>query len=710
MPALARKSDWYKQLRQTRGPEKLRDCKPDEFPLDEVHPLSNPLLNSSTNARFGLKPIVPRSNDADQFLITQLALLKNEPMPEPYVLETAVIACLHLFSYEAARAYIRRWTRPDFISGTTHESFKSRISFYLQSIIIAHKVDICLVHEGEVLAARQLLPIVHHVFVHDDANTELPPIIKLLSTLAHTNCEELFPPDLVSEILSRTQYKDHLHAKLTELQRSYRWIEAYATVKGLRELCQQADLPQSVRSLLPHVFFNYPMWAAWRPNLARIEDWELKVEPFQQSQLGIVFALEGPDTTPQQRALLRYSDVGAFTNCRAEPPPKAGKDILDKLLNLLDDAIAIGPRAIDLFIHLCVRTSSTLRWRTLRQLSLGLSLRHEPAAQTLCDFLRSMEHEVSIRDRMMILTDTLPLFLSSGPLQKAFGHANDLTIRAPKALSEAQKHFCSLLIKRVSIAESFGLEVRSLGLALLHSNWMHSRWKPAFLQMLQTLPSEDEISGRFHSINTAKDPLIVQAHMDALAITLGASEVIGPAAPCPPPPVTAVTVEEPIWRAPLDPKRDALRKILQNMEGVRFSHATACLRAATKEYDAFVVEIVNNICSSTDQACVNLAKFLGRQVATNGKDSVTECWKSLLLQIMRQRPDGLVERLAKALPAESWNSWMENMSLVLGTRHLGKDGVSGFTEERLRQLTQWKNGLMRGDSTSTGSTFSSWSR
>ncbi|KAK4460498.1 hypothetical protein QBC42DRAFT_105524 [Cladorrhinum samala] len=695
----ARKSDWARQLRQTRGPEALRECKPDEFPLDQVQPLTNPLLNSSPSALFGFKPIPPRSTGADDILTAHLALLGNEPEPGPFVLETAVIASLHLFSHEGARAYIRRWTKPDFSAGVTDQSFKSRISVYFQTIIIACRVGPCLVHEGEVLAARQLLEIVN--YSHLGNRKDLPRVVRLLNTLTNTSCAELFPASVVSVVLRRVGYKENLEARLAALRRSHRWVEIHSHVGGLWVLSQRSDLPQELRRLLPEIFPDYPMWASWQPAPRRIDDWELRIESFQRAELGTVFDLEGPDTTLQQRAVLRFSHEGAFTNSRAEGPWN-GKDILDHLLNLLDDAINIGPHAVDLFIHLCVQNPTLLRWRILHQLEAGLSSRQDSVAETLCDFLRALQSEVGTRKRTVILTSALNLFHSSPPLQKAYGSATDLPIRAPKMLSDAQRHFCSLLLESDPETEAFGLEVRFLGRALLNSHWLSSHWKPAYVRMLSSMPLEEEISGRFRAIWAARDSNVRQAHMDYLAMSLGASVVRDDASM---PPCHPTTNQHSIWSTPLDPHRDALRNILHGMDSLSQSLATACLQAAEKEHDAFVREITSIICKSSDQACVNLARFLGPRTVRN-KNSVADCWGALLLHMMRKRPEHMLERLAKELPAQSWTAWVENMSRLLGERHVGENGVPGFTEARMRQLTQWKMGLIRGGSTSSGSASS----
>lgn len=687
--------EWRKKLRQTTAARVFQRCRPDEFPLTQVQSLTSSILDHPLTL-LGRRPTPPQTNAADDLLLEELEPLKGEL----YIYEAAVVGCLHLFTYEMARGHLCNRIRPNLEKADKDLVFKSRVSVFLQTIIIAQKADPRLVHDGEALAARELLRILHL-----GQRKEFPSVVKLLAAVTDTDCEELLPFNFLAEVLRRAKYKETLEAKLTALRRSQEWREAYRLVEGLRDLPQRRDIPQAVRRWLPEIFNRYPMWASWQPNLVRIRAWEVKVSDRQRVQLAPVLELEGPDTTPQQRGTLRFSEEGAFVGSRAQGLWR-GKDILDHLLDVLDRAVAVGPQAIDLFIRLCASASPgrPLMWHTLFQADAGLEPGQDSVAKVLCEFVRVLEPQTRLRDRMHAFATALPLLQLSPRLQDTFGDAADIAVRGPKALTDAQKHFCGLLLRHEP-AEWFGLEVRALCRALLNAQWLHERWKPAFLEMLGALPPDDELRARFRAIQTADTAAARQAQMDYLAATLGGAEVVGqPSPPLAPP----VVIEDPIWRASLDADRAALRKALHAVRARDLRLATACLAASQREYDAFVREVARIVVVDSDQACVNLARFLAPLAvrAGGGRDGVAECWRALLLHLMRRRPRGLLERLGARLPVQSWNSWVESLRHVLGERHLGSQGGLGFTLERMRQITQWKMGIGRAHSQSTASTIS----
>ncbi|KAM7208578.1 hypothetical protein V8F20_001001 [Naviculisporaceae sp. PSN 640] len=708
MPSiLPRKLDWYKEIDQTTARNSFVICRPDEFPLAQVQTIAERVLNPEPTPIFTRKPIPPCSQKSDEIIIHELKAVAGVF----YIEEAAIIGCLHLLTWEVARWHLWSKIKPDLKNADKDEIFTSRISVYLQCIVIARKASSVLVHEGEALAARQLLRILHH-----GKTKEFPSIVKLLTTITDASCGDLLPFDFLAEVLRRAEWREKLKARLAHLQKSQRWVDAYSLVDGLQDFSQRSDLPQDVRRWLPSLFFHYPMWASWRPNLSRIQAWKAGTTPEQRAQLAPIFELEGPDTTLQQRSTFRHSSTGAFPNARAHGTHN-DKDILDRLLDLLDSAVRIGPNAINLFIHLTLTATSTavpgtyeLTWHHLHQLSAAFSPNVDSVPGVILSFLQSLRPgtEVQIYSRMTSCTAVLPLLNSSQPLQTFFGESIDISIRAPRILSDAQKHFCSLLIHSQQQLLPFGLAILFLGRALLSSTWLLDRWKPAFMNMLHAMPSEAEIRARFKAIQTEKGE-VRQAHMDYLAVSLGGSEMAtgrGTPPVTPPPPVV---IEDDIWQAELDADRHALRKALlalraSRTRGLDLDLATRCLKAAATEHDAFVKGVTGYMVGGSDQACVNMARFLAPRVVGPGR-SGSSCWVGLCLWMMRRRPRGLLERLGADLTVESWNEWVGCLSRLFGDGHLGDKGGLGFTAERIRQITIWK--MSRGGRVHSGSSTSS---
>lgn len=692
MPLLARKPEWHRQLRETGAAQTFIICRPAEFPLDQIRAFTGALLEVQTI--FGVKKTLPRqSQAADEQLLDELRPLQHEL----YTYEAAVLGCLHLFTFDLARGHLHNRIKPDLETANTDEFFNSRISVYLQCVIIANRADPHLVHDVEAAAARELLQI-HHV----EKAKRFPSVIRLFTTLRESNCEELLPYDFVTEVFRRAQYKRKLSSKMAALRREQAWSDTYRLVDGLRDFPSLPETPLPIKRWLPEMFDNYAMWASWRPDPARLGRWASQLLPRHRTQLGRVFELEGPDTTSQQRQTLRASSEGAFPGSRAQGY-RHGRDILDVLLAVLDQAIAIGPHAVDLFIRICVQDAPTLRWHMLLQVEAGLEPRQDPTAETLCNYLRALEPHTSIRDRVASVTAVLGLLRTSPALQGAFGDTTDLARRGPSILSAAQQHFCDLLLHHRP-AEAVGLQLYALGRALLGSPWLATRWKPAFIAMLREQPNEDEIVARFAAVRRAEAdgrPDKAQAQLDYLGACLGGSLVVGQASPPAAPPVV---IEDPIWRAELDNDRAALRRALGRIAGLDLAVATACLQAAAAAHDAFVRDMANRAVAGSDQACVNLADDLGGRVARRGPHSVAECWRQLLLHMMRLRPRGLLARLGDELEARSWHKWIENLRGLYGDDHLEPQGGLGFTMEEIRAITSRRMGIGRMHSQNTCST------
>jgi hypothetical protein len=127
--------------------------------------------------------------------------------------------------------------------------------------------------------------------------------------------------------------------------------------------------------------------------------------------------------------------------------------------------------------------------------------------------------------------------------------------------------------------------------------------------------------------------------------------------------------------------------------------ATNCVRQSLAEHDGIVAQLASIVLRDEDQVCVNLAAFLGPRAAARAP--VAECWRALLLHMMKQRPVGLLERRATESHRNSFASWMQNLRHIFGDRHLEPDGVKGFTRER---IMYWMGRTMAvGRSVSSGS-------
>jgi hypothetical protein len=690
-----RKPNWQQELRQSSAVAQLQCGRPDRFPLQELQKLTDDLIRTTSLPTSPLplslnRREVPRfSEDCDILLVSELKNLKNEL----YVQEAGIIACIHVLTFEQARGQLVS-IKPD--ANKPDVFFETKLPVYLQCLILAHQArsEVCSVHEAR--AARELFAI-----VTGGKRGDFPSIWRLLRAICQESRPDLVPllPDeLVTRILKNNKFKENLRDELEQLRTEQRWSDAYTLVSGLRDLVQ---LPRAVKHLQDAVP-GYPMWAKWRPSRTRIASWtnDALLGPFRE-KLGPVFELEGPDFTGQQRETLRASSPGAFVEL-SDPRSPGDRSMLDRVLFCLDQALLIGQESIALVVYLCVE-SRPLQQRAILQLETALSLGNDSFSKKLGDYLRVIIHNSSPNDKMMAFAGALPIITRWPHLREVFGA--DLNIRrlAPPALSAVQKKFCaSLLEPRPS--ERYALSVQSFGRALLEAEWLHEHWWPQYIEMLRKMPTEMETRASFRVLENSSGPLR-QAHIDHLGTKLGGSIRKDATAPALPAPV--IEIEDEIWYEPMDVDRDKLRGSIRRVRNIETLLAVACVKQSRLEHDTIIRELKDIILGDTDQICVNLATFLGSRAAANFQ--IDECWKALLLHMMRQRPHGLLDRCGKTLLWESWQNWIQNLRRIFGDRHLEPHESMGFTMARISQITTQKMAVRRSLSTSTTSTVSTGS-
>ncbi|KAK3324535.1 hypothetical protein B0T19DRAFT_232045 [Cercophora scortea] len=685
-----RRSSWQQQLRQTPAKDQLVAAQPELFPLLEAQEIANRLLKDRSPL-FG-RGIVPQSVECDILFANELLTVKGEL----FIHEAAILACLHLLSYDQARGQILS-IQPSL--NPTDVFFDHKLPIYLQCIIISRRANPQTCTDEELVAAQELLSVVNC------KSNDFPSISNLLEAVGRGTCEALLPTNLVRKVLKKSYYRDNLMIELEDLRKNRKWLAAYKLVGGLRGVVGLNTADQLLRDVFP----DYPMWANWRPDIRRITLWEGPVLAQFRTKLCSLLDLEGPDTTGQQRGTFRMSSPGVFKGLD-HPGFSSDRHILDRLLDDLDASLAIGPQSVDLLIALCI-DSNSLSPRSLTQLEAAIKLHQDTISQTLAAFTRAITLVTSPGTRLSAFTSALPLLTTYSTLQTPFGTLNDLARRGPAVMSESQKQFRHSLAKNHT-NERLALNILSIGCALLRASWLHDRWQPAYIAMLRNLPTEHEIRCALRAISeipiTPPSPTRA-SHIKFLATRIGGlqpSPASSPAATAPTAPITIIP-EDPIWYTTLEYDHDSLRRTLRSpgLKDLDLSVKTACLKQSLHEHDTFIRALTGSIMHNTDQACVNMAvRLLGPRIACGMH--VHEAWKTLLLHLMRRRPPGLLERCGQELTLSTWQSWVEHLRLIFVDRHLDPEGKLGFTNERFTQWTQRKIGVNRSLSTSTYSTAS----
>ncbi|KAM7182926.1 hypothetical protein V8F20_012798 [Naviculisporaceae sp. PSN 640] len=673
-----RKPSWQQRLRQTKAIDALKAGRPDLFPLGEVQRIANWLLKEkSPTSTFKKRQIIPRTEECDQILANELSTVKGEL----HVHEAAIITFLPLLSYDQARGQVFS-IRPSSVPDPYDIFFDHKLSAYLQCIILSRHANSDACSEDEVNAAQELLGVAR------GAAKDFPSILRLLRAVGHETCEALLPVALVKKVLKKSHYRDNLIRELESLRRQRKWFDAYKLSYELRDV---ADLPRA-NKLLQDIFPQYPMWASWRPNVQRITSWEgAHLAPYR-AKLGPVLDLEGPDTTGQQRGTLRMSSPGAFAGL-GRPEFSSDRHILDRLLEALDTCLSIGPSSVDLLIALCIESNS-LSNRSLAQVVSALELRDDPSSQALAGLVRCVSAPTTTpNSNTWAFSSALPILTAHPHLRSNFGAVSEIARRAPAALSTAQRQFCqSLAESRPS--ERLADSILALGSTLLKAHWLHGYWQAAYVDMLCNLPTGQEMRVMLNMLENTPSPTTrLASPLSTSSSSSAATAFTTPSTP----PTPIVITEDPVWYSKLDIERDSLRRLFRGpaMRELDTKITTACLKQSLAEPDGFVREVSCILIGNTDQVCVNLAKFLGNwapeaAVATIGARVLHGCWTDLLLDLMRKRPPGMLERCAERLTLRTWETWLEDLGRLYPDHRYLEQGVSGFTDQRIEGLTLMK--------------------
>ncbi|KAH9884834.1 hypothetical protein F4778DRAFT_761891 [Xylariomycetidae sp. FL2044] len=655
---------WDQEIRRAYDVLRKSEKYPDLPFLKEIQKITDRHLDtwSKPICRRGVRS---RLDERDVLLLSWIYSFENELELH----EIGILACLHLLTFDVAGHKLRsRIPEPN-------EFLEDAAWIYIHCIALANRCrndELCF--DIEAAAATELCKV-----MSPKDRPTFPTIWSVMKLVGRENRPPLLPEAFVTELLQRVGYKENLEGYLEECIEKRMWLEAYRVVHGLHDLVGLSGPPP----LLAKIFPTYPMWIAWKPNLERLALWENHDFGLQKDHLKEVLLLEGPDSSGQQRSIYRHSQ-----------PWSASLD--EELLNTLDRSIRRGTEAVRLLVTLCVR-GRKLDAQTLAQVNAVLDFESNLASKIFSDLGDALEDTSTTHAHMSAITAitaVMPFVQSSTNLQSLFSHGErNLAIAAPKTLTGAQKYFCRSL-QNHTYTERYALKLCRFASILRNATCFHHQWRSSYIQMLQQVPSEPEIKKIFAAIRVAPDTEKT-AHADFLAARLGDSCRRGQA---PTPLPRASIAKDPVWYQEMDVDRARLRNTIRGIKNIDMTLVTACIKQFSEEHDAFIHELNSIIIGDSDQVCVNLARFFRPRTAP-GRNNLHQCWRDLLLHMMRQRPPGLLDRCSEDLFPRSWQSWLEDMRHIFGDRHLGSQGGLGFTREKMTRIA-------RSLSSSSGSTAS----
>lgn len=674
---LPRKVNWKKEIRESPVVNQFRDRLPDRDSIEQLRSITDDFIDASSRAPFSRQAYYRETSQCDDLFAEQLRDLSTD---DPF-LEAGIVACAHVVTAAWGRDRLHRLQR---IHLDNHETtFNERVPAYLRCLTLVHSIRRDIVTDLEAQAAKEMLAAISA----KKARSRFPSIWGTLEHVGRDEDDRLLSDLLVETILRSTNLRNALSGELETLRATQSWVQAYRICQELQSVTAYSRVAHIIRDLLP----NYPMWASWQPSLSRIALWESPSLFPYRARLASVLELEGPDVTGRQQRVLRLSSTGAFDISHTS----IGMHILEELLDTLDVAAAIGGGAIDFFLASCVEPTP-LNERFLRRLKQGLSLKDDDAGRALAHLTRALVPNTPVHDRMTAFTDALPVLGRSMDLQMAFGTAAHLAMLASETLTKVQTQF-GRAVERGDDAEAFGLRVQALASAMLASEWLHGHWTPLYLSMLRDVPPASTVRATFETLRKSS-PDSRQPLVRRLLATLASLHPLdrpphaGTNAPAEE--KNVVMFDDPVWFEDMTNELDRLRATIKRIKDIDSNLATRCVRQSKLEKPSFVSDLVTRL-QDNDQASVSLAACIRIRANTWMERRADDaCWTELLTHMMRIRPPGLLDRLAKALQPPSWERWVENLNLLYGGDLPDLGGDLGFTRESISEWTirRWASG------------------
>lgn len=693
---LARRVSWQEQLRRTDGKKALETANYEHFPIEEVRAITDNVLQTPPRFDFFRRRLEPQTEDCDVFLISQLAPLKYFVYAE----ETGIIACIHALTQERAYGMLidlrERAEVPD-------EFFHHRIKAYLQCLLLAQIIRPDIFYINPSSDVSRLFNV-----ISGKPLKAFPSMIQVLEAVGKETYPDFLSKTLVRRVLRQANYKKNVGMELHKLSESRNWVAAHRLVNGLGSLSRLS----SVAQLLPEVYADIPKWVAWTPDINRIHLWENKILSPYKEALAPIFDLEGPDATGNQLQTFRQSSPGKFGAHAYRLPIKHGVNILHQLLTVFDKAVRIGVEAVELFITFCLKREK-ISWEAVEQVDTAMELCTSSQLRVLNDYACFNEGS-GIFKNMQTIAEAIHVIRSHQKLAAVLGNIGDLVRRGPEVLSTAQVQLDKRL-RSGRISETLAQHISALGQALLSASWLHDTWYEYVIEDLRKIPSEENVAMIIRLMKASPRELYPAFHSVITTRVCSMKPKDSEKTPSAEEYIILDIMEDQLWSTPLDRYRHSLRDVMlkEALKGFLLEDAVICIKQSQNEHDTYVRELRAIVAGEdSDLGCVKLANYLGPLCAVKGRNSapVADCWRRLLMHMMRQRNPRLLNRLAEALTYQSWLDFSHNLTLLYGDKHFDPHGGLGFTQERFNKITMSKIGVARSMSTNTYSTGSTGER
>lgn len=585
--------------------------------------------------------------------------LKSLIMEYPPPKELLIAACAHVMSTEALREIIIGECRVD--HAPPHEGLRA----YLVTIAGAHYANPEAIKADEEQLAQALivlLPPEKHTAIGQHLNVALTRFFSL-STRGEPS--EFYTQDFVELFLRNACI--NFSERLDVMRSNRQWKLAHEESSWLSEVPGESP---TIGHLLSRTFSLWRVWAMWRPNMQRLARWEHFTSD-QRRELWDVLGLEGPDFIAKARPTMREGIIslldpnqpdssfgyGKLVLQPQDGSAAAASAILDRLLDALDAAQDTSPEALYLFTQLCTR--HPVNDRTFRILELVNAITDTEVPKAVLSILTAGP-DVGVSAAIQLLPA-----LNDGPGRELREILTPDIIGSVQAeVQRMQNVFCEQLQR--GGGDGVGMHLHMLGETLSNATWLQPSLTIELQSVLETWPERSELETLFklrknvqHSSREISSPLPNMINSYLLASLAGRGEIDNE---------TRNTFDAlaQFWQQRHDPIcRDVALAIAQRST-ISSELRIRCLAQLKEMQRDFVSTLDKMLKKDTDMACVNFASFLASHTWESSNTEAPECWRGILLSMIRQRNDTLLDSSLKFLNVKSWFQFLADVKHVFG--------------------------------------------
>ena len=637
------RDDWHRAVQATVGDRRPTDA---DFPW--------------TGLQEHTKAYVERRGTLTQEHIDDLLLILIQTHPE---LGVAFAACANAMSLRSVRRFLTEG-----LSISHNSYFGSGLIPYLQAIVAANQVKPEAASRAERDWAVELIRNSNSLCSEESLGERLHKIISLL--MSGMSADFLLRDHAIA--LARNICR-MFALQLETLKAENQWVDALGAVNWLPRP-SAAFINLSVGSfgpvqLLDSCLPTWRAWAAWRPNIGRLQFLE-GAAINQNGSLRDLLAIDGPDFNNGKTSLKEgliaqglvpqkpgFSQILGWGDIRVE---LAGgvenelRSILDRLSSSIDAACQGGPDYVALLSHLC--TSRTISYNIVQILE-GVDCLPQTLIGPVLQIYTKTHDEATVRKafnqvwpalidiRTRSLRESLRPYMVTGITKYMLKKQSELYERL-----ECNKPWDGTEVDLIDFAKDFP-----------RTSWLWPALDPPlrdYILFLVDTPKLELIKPlgvlRIYIQNASpRDDLSLISQIDAYCKSLFFSH-------CDIDPESRELVEAlmRVWHQSTDGDRRDLALQIARYPGAE--KQISCQRVSQiMRLEKDVVSTVLAICTGLGENKVDSLFEFSRLLVTKATPELRDCWRMILYHEINSQDEQILDHALTTLTAKRWFQWLQ---------------------------------------------------